>query len=162
VTYNGVALTRAVVNQTTQAVSVWYLINPPAGLHDIVVNYAVPKYFTIMATSLDGVDQTTGIGATGIDTDGTNSETTSSVIVATTHANSWIVDATRINGLRGVAPTGSNQTIRNTVPITVSGHFGQGEQSTESTGTTGNYNIGYSWTSGVDYYAAAVEVLPAN
>jgi hypothetical protein len=162
VTYNGVALTRAAVNHTTQAVSVWYLINPPAGLHDIVVNYAVPKYFMIMATSLDGVDQTTGIGATGVDTDGTNSETTSSVIVTTTHANSWIVDATRINGIRDVAPTGSNQTIRNTVPITVPAHFGQGEQSTESTGAIGNYNIGYSWTSGVDYYAAAVEVLPAN
>lgn len=159
VTYDDVALTEGI---DFKSAAVWYLINPPTGTHDIVVTSTTSNAFTIMATSLNGVDQTTGIGATGVGGDQFNSVSSSSVTVATTHANSWIVDATRINGIRDASATGINQTIRNVAPIPTPPHIEQGEQSTQTTSSTGNYTLGYSWSGPVDYLAAAVEVLPAN
>src|SRR5262249_2160663 len=59
VTYNGVSMTKVT---STPSTSVWYLINPASGTHDISVT-ASSGGFSVQALSLDNVDQTTGIGA---------------------------------------------------------------------------------------------------
>lgn len=57
VTYNGVALTKIAnaANATSGYSSLWYLLNPPTGLHTVVVSGGSPEF--IIAASYTGIKQ---------------------------------------------------------------------------------------------------------
>jgi len=162
VTYNGTSMTKAT---STIGTSIWYLINPASGTHDIVVN-ASHAGFSLSAVSLDNVDQSTGIGAVATrDDGGATTASSGSLSLSTTHANSWIVDSLYVNTNSSAADrhptaTGSNQTLRSAPYINYSVEYGNGAQSTEMTTGTGSYTTSYSWTNSDWWTMSSVEVLP--
>ncbi len=93
-TYNGVALTRAIrrdgggANETS--VEIWYLVAPDVGTFDLVVTFSGTSPFGVTATNLTGVNQFTPIGTTV----GANAASGSpSINLTTTTYNSLIFGA---------------------------------------------------------------------
>lgn len=113
ITYNGVALTK--INSNHQSgvfddVTLWYLVAPATGAHNIVITQASSGYIWGQASSYTGVDQTNPIsptgGVTAIDT-----ATSQTVSITTTVDNSWIVGvSTNIDGASNLT-AGSNTNI---------------------------------------------------
>lgn len=165
VTYNGRALTMAVSGITR---SIWYLINPDIGTHSIAVTFPGNEFFSVMATSLDGVDQTTGIGSTvaSSSTISTGTLVSSGSVGITTQRNgSWIVDVLGLDNHgsdNNPVATGASQVLRNKTFINAVSEYWNGAQSTASTTAAGTYNVGYSWGGNFGYGMLAVEVLSAN
>jgi hypothetical protein len=161
ITYNGVSMTKAT---STVATSVWYLINPASGTHDISVTIGSTQGFSVHALSLNGVDQTTGVGALATANEGSLTSS-GSLSLTTTAANSWIVDALFVNDQgtsRNPSATGSNQTLRSSEFIPYVSTYADGAQSTITTTSTGSYTSSYSWTGSDGWTISAVEILPAN
>lgn len=144
--------------------SLWYLIAPADGAHDVVVTCAATQIaITAGATSLTGVAQTSPIGATN-KTAATSQDP--SLALDTTVANSWIVDVIDHGYPSTMAATGTNQTER--WEQNPGGNY-VSNGSTETTTTTGTYTM--SWHNGgaADQYAhiiaeikEAVASGPAN
>ena len=161
VTYNGVPLTMAVGDV---ARSIWYLINPDLGTHQVVVDFSSNQYFSIMALSLNGVNQSVGIGSVATASDG-NLVSSGSINITTQASGSWIVDVLGLDNHGGdndPISTGVNQIRRNKTFINAAGNYWNGAQSTETTLSAGNYSLNYSWIGEFSYSMAAVEILPAN
>lgn len=74
VTYNGVAMTSAgvAINGTTVRTSLWTLVNPASGTHDVVVSMSAAAVVAGGAHSYTGVDQTTPIGTAATATGNSN------------------------------------------------------------------------------------------
>lgn len=89
VTYNGVAMTAIKANDAAVGpiyVSTYRLINPPTGVHNIVVT-APSGYNAVNAVSYTGVDQTTpDYGATSVGSTTTNPQT---VAASATSVDDW-------------------------------------------------------------------------
>lgn len=159
VTYNGVALTfidnSANGNPNTNT-SLWYLVAPATGTHDVVVTTAVNAAMSAGATSLTGVDQTSPLGITGKE-NATNRYP--SLVIATGTDNSWIVDVLSADGYVPTT-TGTNQTARWDEAVPSVGFTPAG--STETTTTTGNYTMSWDMTISDQYSHVAAEFKPAS
>lgn len=93
ITYNGVALTLIGAHSRTFAgnVELWYLLNPPSGTYDVIVNYSSSCDFVCGAVSLVNVNQTTPLGTVAV-ADGSTASST--VNVSTASTNELVVDVT--------------------------------------------------------------------
>jgi len=92
VTYNGNPLIQQVVDTdiiNNIRVEQWFLVAPPVGTFDIIVNLSDVAYIVVGAISLTGVNQTTPIGSTNSANGNSN---TPSVTLTTTIDNSLVFD----------------------------------------------------------------------
>jgi hypothetical protein len=95
VTYGGTALTKAISRASTSSgttTEIWYLVNPPVGTANVVVNFsASADPSAIAAVNFTGVNQTSPVGATAsnLATSGTGITTN----ITTLNANSLIFGA---------------------------------------------------------------------
>ncbi len=111
VTYAGLALTR--VRQDDETVtnvyaSVWYLVNPPAGAHPVIITYAnAVTQASGTAATFTGVDPASPIAAHGGYTQ--TAGWTASASLATVAANAWVVDI-QYAGADGAVSLASGQT----------------------------------------------------
>lgn len=110
VTFGGVSLTlaAALVSSSGDA-KIWYLVNPPSVIDDVVVSYnvATSTSKTVWAIALAGVDQATPIGDTAFS--GPASGTVASTIITTTTDGSWVIDSLWVN-IPSSPTAGANQT----------------------------------------------------
>ena len=144
ITYNGVALTKIneIVGGLPGVLSLWYLINPPTGAHNIVIT-AVNGTWALMGIGISytGVAQTQPNIISGAVSGSANGVSSYSRTVTTTVNNSWALLWTENNA--GTPSAGADTTLLqgpfgwsgacglfyNTNPISPAGNF------------TGNYNL---------------------
>lgn len=119
-TWNGVAMT--IVDQGVETVgaslgaALLTIVDPPTASSDIVVTFSLPATGNAVASSYNGVHQTTPIGASNkVITAGAVASPTSNTV--TTAADEVLVDAVSWTQFDSVAPTvGANQTsLQNTL-----------------------------------------------
>ncbi|CAB4130865.1 hypothetical protein UFOVP276_135 [uncultured Caudovirales phage] len=156
VTYDGHAMTTAGANiesstGTSAASGVWYILDADlpasAGNYTVTATYQTANYVMGGVVELSGVDQTGG--STTIDAVATlaqpagSTTSTPSVTVATTDANSLIVDILTSSGqdIAPVTATGTNHTSRITIGSDASHFISMGTMTTTS---TGNYTPGWN------------------
>lgn len=91
VTYNGVSMTKAVGGATNFFVQIWYLVNPPAGLHTVSAFWAVsvPER-SLIAMTVTGANQTSPLDAIG---DNSGFSTVATVSAPTMTNSSLLVGA---------------------------------------------------------------------
>jgi hypothetical protein len=165
VTYDGVAMTQAATKSQLVSATlrnyVYYLKEASlsgTGSKDCVAS--ITNDNTVMALAvyaLEGVDQTTTIGATG--TAGTDAAVTSSQVSLTTTADaSWVVDGLTLGSANNAAPDAS-QTER--VDIIAGSTYGH-QSSTKPVATAGATTVDWTFSSSAGYAATAVEVLQAT
>ncbi|WP_461175385.1 DUF4347 domain-containing protein, partial [Uliginosibacterium flavum] len=141
ITYNGVALTRLDTNANSTVVTteIWYLKNPAAGAHNIVVTMpGSAKEFAIGATSYFNVDQTSTFGTVA---KATGTGTAVSVTVASATGN-LVIDAMATRQQGGVPSVGSGQIQR----WTNSSGTGSAEPLGAGSSETGAASVTMSWT----------------
>lgn len=106
VTYNGVAMTRAVqVNLQSSWSELWYLVAPATGTNNVVITCAGSNSITGGAVSYINAAQTGQPDATHADGAQTGSVTSYSQSITTVTANDMVLLAGRANG--GIALTGT-------------------------------------------------------
>lgn len=110
VTYNGVAMTKAVGLGAALDTSLWYLSNPATSAHNVVVTYAASTKFGVCATSFTGCNTDSPLGVTGTNT-GTSG--TASCTVTSQKNNSMMVDATFVNGVPSITVGASQTAVMN-------------------------------------------------
>lgn len=93
VTYNGIPLTQQVT--ITDAPNnlrneIWFLIAPPVGSYNIIVSVAPNSFLTCFAQTIEGVNQTSPVGATQT---GAGSSVTPTLTLNTTADFSLIIDS---------------------------------------------------------------------
>lgn len=154
VTYNSVALTKAVSNASPFNCSIWYLASPATGANNIVVSFAASTKFGVGAVSFTGANIDSPLGITGSNEDGTGS-TTASVTVTTQKNNSYLVDAAAINGNPTITLGGSQTSI-------VSQHNGGDNYdeyaSYKATTTAGSATMQYTWTGAQIWQMCVAEI----
>jgi len=133
VTYGGDPLTLAKVqdggDSEDQRVELWYLVNPPVGTEDVVVNFA--SYVNpsgVYAVNFTGVDQASPIGATAgaSATSGTDATTQ----ITTLNADSLIFGAVSARG-------GNTNPFTTNLPVTALWDDNTGGASSEDDGLWG-------------------------
>ena len=142
VTYNGVAMTKAIGGSNaggTRRSSLWYLADPATGANNVVVTLGTASWTTSGAVSLTGTMPTIGVTGTNYATTGTPI----TVSVTTESANSWLVDSIYQNNGALSLSVGAGQTQRYN-EASADGFDGYG--STEPTTGAGSYTM--SWTQG--------------
>ena len=115
VTYNGVAMTRAGFHNDSinvRRVEMWYMINPPAGNHNVAVTESIVGNTAglgtvVGATTFAGADQTTPIRAFASN-DGGASTTQANVTVAS-GPNDLVLDTLAIDGNHTVTAASGTQ-----------------------------------------------------
>lgn len=148
VTYNGVALTKAVDFDNSVGgsdrinVEIWYLVNPASGSNNVVVStYGAVQSLVYGAIVLSGVSTASPIDAVG--TGATASSNSPSSTVTTTAANSLVIDSVMGDGAGLVLTVDGSQTQRwNT---TSSSRTGVG--STEAAASAGAVSM--DWTASI-------------
>ncbi len=121
VSYNGVAMARAVINSVNfVGAEMWYLANPATGSNTVSITGGNNlSGCAAIALSFTGVDSSVLDG-----TNGSNGNSTSiSTSLTTNIANSWVVDCASVNN------NGSS-------PITISVNASQTQRSNTTNGTT--------------------------
>jgi len=141
-TYNGQSLTK--VNEAIAGTSfylctsLWYLVAPATGIHDIVVNWTGSvDYATAGGMSLYNVAQ---LGPEAQNSQAINSGTTISTSITTFSDGAWVVDAVGSGNPGAFTPTGSGQTER----YDVSGDTSAGAGSTRYVATHGAVSMSWS------------------
>lgn len=102
VTYNSVAMTKAVGDTTTT--SIWYLANPATGANNVVVTHGSSVKMGAGCISFTGANTSAPIGVTGT---ATATDTNPTKTVTTIYRNSYLLDATFVNGNPTTTPDGS-------------------------------------------------------
>lgn len=110
VTYNGDALTKAIEDNTgTPYASIWYIVNPDEGVHNIIVTYSsaitIPR---AGGASFIGTDTSSPLGATH-NNNGTAQN--KSIDITTTQAGSVIIDC--VGDIGNIHTPTAGQTIIN-------------------------------------------------
>lgn len=141
VTYNGVAMTKAVGLGAALNTSLWYLANPATGAHNVVVTYAASTKFGVCSTSFTGCNTDSPLGITGT---ATGTSGTASCTVTSQKNNSVMVDSTFVNGVPTITQ-GASQTL-------VMNAQNAGDNFTElssykATTTAGSVTMSYTFTS---------------
>ncbi len=110
VTYNGVAMTQIGTRRVAGSLdnTLWYLINPATGTHDIVASYASQNECYLVAASYTGAKQTGQPDATAGNAG--QSSTAITAVVTTVADNCWVVMSATCNSL-GLA-AGASTTMR--------------------------------------------------
>jgi len=167
VTYAGAALTRlgGVVNGTTVASDIWYLVAPAVGTDNIVIT-ASPSLGAIYCNNSNwtGVDQTTPMGTV---TTATGTDNTPTVTVANATPTAVVIDSAAQNPDGATATTmtpGTGQTTilaptANPVGFDVGSSFEPGAASVVMDWVSNNSDPNHPWAttaapifpSGVDY-----------
>ncbi len=109
ITYNGVSLTFIASEQYGERASLWYLINPASGTHDIVISAPTSRPMGGSASSYTGARQSGGLDASITNLTTGSPITTTLTTVAD---NSWTVVGATANWSGLTA--GSGSTVRNT------------------------------------------------
>lgn len=161
VTYNGVAMTKLTdVDQTGVHVELWYLVNPPAGAHNVVITHDgtfTTSWCIGMATSLTGVDQSSPIDAFDELADTGNAV---SVSLTTTGADRMVVDAAGKYETNDTLVASGGQTAE--ITDTVDAGWGLvGAMSVKAAAAAGSHSTGYTWSDGNDGAMASVALKPA-
>jgi hypothetical protein len=154
VTYNGVALTkiRQDDNGANAHTSLWYLVNPATGTHNVQITLAEFDSMTAGSVSYTGVDQTAPIdvhnGATGI-------SATPAVTITTTNYEDRIIDV--VGTTTGPMTAGAGQVKRweDSVALTAT----RGAGSDEATSTYGTYVMDWSNGAGSQRWAISAAAL---
>lgn len=156
-TYNTVSMTQT-TTKANASQGTWMdmlaLAAPATGANNVVWT-ANQSNVGAFAMSLTGTNASP-IGATGTPNTWIG-QTSSSISVTTTAANSWVVDHAQTNNATPTA-TGSGQTIRFNGTHVGGNRF---YSSTMTTTTTGAYTPGYSWTGNADGTIMATEIKEA-
>jgi hypothetical protein len=154
VTFNGVSLTKRVgagASNQNEA-SIWYLLNPPAGTHTILVTLGGTtsgKGPTAGGITLSHVDQANPLPTMA----GNFGNGMPSVSITTQYANSWTVDALAYDSGSGEgAPTGTGETQRWGVCASDACSYG----SSIATSTVGPHTM--SWPQSDNWAQVVVEV----
>jgi hypothetical protein len=137
VTYDGVALTEIDhSSQTSNSVSLWYLIAPSTGASDVVITRSTSTNALVgVAVSYTGCLQS---GVPDSDnTGGSGSGTTLTIATTTVEDNCWITGIFRNNS--GVNVASSNTTMRNASSIAMGDTNG-------SQSPAGSHSIGTTWS----------------
>lgn len=153
VTYNGVAMTKAVGLGAALDTSLWYLSNPATGSgYNVVVTYAASTKFGVCATSFTGCNTDSPLGVTGTNT-GTTANATCTV--TSQKNNSVIIDATFVNG-GPITTQGASQTrVMNSHN---SGDNFEEQSSYKSQATAGSVTMEYTWTGNTQWTMAVMEL----
>ena len=160
VTYNGVPLTKSGSvwgGSGGETVHIWYLVNPPTGTANIVINFSAAASPVAGATSWFGVNQTTPLG-TFISAFNAAGNTLATVNV-TSAANEVVHDVVSYGKQTTPSHTiGAGQTQKWS-DATSDGNYASGAGSTELGAST----VTMSWTFGATYRWAigAVNIKPA-
>jgi hypothetical protein len=160
VTYNGDAMTRVredTSNFNTYRSSIWRLIAPDTGTHDVVVTFAgsVGIVAEAAGVSLTGVDQTTPVCGQG--GNGANSTFTAiGATVTTTEDNAWIIDVIKKGGDDVPDADGSQVSLETSESA---GHFAVSRLGPIS--PAGATAVGYTWTNTANAVYSAVAYAPA-
>lgn len=159
VKYGTAALTKKnSASSSSNKLEAWYLVNPPAGTHDIVVTYSNSTVYVLAnaGISLSGVDQDAPIGPDG------TSNTSFSKSITTTVSNSMLYGAAEAYYTNGAFSPGTGVTEEfdfNGINGTVYLGIGGGYRECTSTGS-------YTWEvtrTGSPLYklCSVVEIKPA-
>lgn len=158
ITYNGVALTQQEV--ATDATGnlrqeQWFLVAPTVGTYNIVITMSAAAYITAGAETINGVNQSTPIGATQTTTGNSNAP---SEVLATTVDNSIVFDGLCTGVLPIVYTVGAGQVTN--WSLTSNSYTRQGASSYEVAGTQPD-NITMSWamTQSTRWAKTSVEVI---
>lgn len=162
ITYNGVALTKIRSDQVNSdggeidRTSVWYLIAPDTGAHNVVITYTGQVEGIIGgAISLNGAKQSAQPDSENGSTDVTDSATTATASLTTVAENVLIIDV--IAGvLSGTALTvGAGQTQR--FNVTNTGHL-RAAASTRTKITPGSQAMSWTLASNESYAMSVVSI----
>lgn len=113
VTYNAVALTglTAAASATWSKSQIWYMVAPAVGTFDVVVSTSSgSRVMGCTIEILEGVDQTTPVGAVSNDANATALDAAVSATVAGVAIDGYIVDQLTVDGGAKVTTPGANQT----------------------------------------------------
>lgn len=159
VTFNGVALTKAVFvgnsNEPNRA-TIWYLVNPTVTTANIVVTIGANRGIVAGAYNFSGAS-TSPIGNTATQNNGNSTSSSSSLSITAAESGNYIIDVVSVTAQD---PTvGADQTQRwNKTSGPTNNH--RGASSTE-TGSSGSHTM--SWTFGTaNACQASVEILGAS
>ena len=149
VTYSGQSLTQ--IRSDNEAGSgrqseLWYLVGPPVGTANVVVDLAAKTKTVLGAYTLNGVSQTSPIDTSNGDNDG-SSTTDPSVTVTTNSPGSFIIDA--VSTGKGTMTAGASQVQR--YDLTQGQLDGAG--STQVTSASGPYTMSWTNNGGMDPWA---------
>lgn len=139
VTYNGVELTLAVGNGSSQRSRLYYLIAPATGANTVQVNLASTSYVYCASASYTGVAQTGQPDATGFANNGASPRTTS---VTTVADNCWTV-----LGARAVSTGNTSASTNSTKKVDRSGYVQFYDNNTEVS-PAGSYSMTVTTTLG--------------
>lgn len=157
ITYNGVALTKRATTTLSRVYEIWTLDNPSIGTFNIVVSFAGPagdrKFCG--AISLSGAADPS-IGDT--DASSASSQTSRTLTLTTTKANSWLVDCLFGENNESGLTIGADQTER----VNITDSPSRFKMSTKPTTSIGNYDMTWSWTNSTAAGLAAVEIKAAG
>jgi hypothetical protein len=152
VTYGGVDITAnlAVAQSTAHSyAAIYYLVNPPAGATDIVVNFTAPSFGDCAVASFNGVDQVSPIRNTNSATATSNTASTS----VTSASGDMVVDAIAATGASVAFTAGAGQT--QLVGFSVGDNQGDGSYKAATSASTT-----MTWTAGSNYlYGLAAACL---
>ncbi|WP_189579791.1 Ig-like domain-containing protein, partial [Mongoliitalea lutea] len=137
VTYNGIPLTSLVnhFNPSQTRVNIWYLVNPPVGNFNVVVNNSQSDNGVIGVTSFSGVDQTSPFGPVAF---ASGSSSAASVNISSAQ-DQLIYSLTAFNnGTTHTFPAGQTSLWNSTINSSVSGSASVRLSSGTSTTMTAN------------------------
>jgi pectate lyase len=161
VTYNGVALTAVAGSTATAGTStldrtqLFYLLNPPAGLHTVAVTFGgAVNNVAAGSVSLSGVAGAPA--AAGINTATSGTAISASVNVAT--ANSWLVDVVCSGASGATFTAGSGQTVRWSKAVAGDGGAG----STKPLTATGAASVSYTASSSSQLALSVLVLAPSG
>lgn len=154
VTYNSVALTKAVSSNTPFNTSIWYLANPATGANNIVVSFGSSTKFGVGAISLTGCNTDSPLGITG-SSEESFGDTRAIVTVTSQKNNSYLIDAMAVNGNPTVTLGGSQTSI---VSQHNAGDNYREHASYKAATTAGSFDMEYTWTGNAPWQMCVAEI----
>ncbi|MHB8546427.1 MAG: hypothetical protein ACYDAJ_06640 [Nitrosotalea sp.] len=157
-TFNGVALTKAVARSNVGDSELWYLVNPSVTTANVVITLSTAATVVAGAYELTGVDQTTPIGNTGTNSGITNAP---SVSITTAYSNSWAIDSVSITSTT-ITGAGAGQTVGWNVSDPSLSPVVSGATSYRIPSAAGT-TVAFSWTAGTinNFADVAAEIKAA-
>jgi len=164
ITYGGVAMLPALKepgssNPNGDDEEIWYLINPPNGTNNVVVNIGDSAPIQAGAISYMGVNQSSPLGATATDFY-TSTTKTPSVSITTLHNSSIIVNMLTYYGANGTITEGTGQTQRWLTTYAYDNQWTEGDD--YFTGGPATYNMYYQFSVAKKADILSLEIAPGN
>lgn len=159
VTYNGSAMTKVLTGNTPANVSIWKLGSPTTGSsQNVVITFATNSFGTGGAISFTGADTSTVVGASATNHQSV-ADTTVTVNITTTQANSYLLDTYYLNDRSRTSTPTAPQALQWSADTGVlEGTRGEGSAKTTTTATT--YTMSWALSGVSSWTTVTVEVLP--